>query len=142
MKSCLLLRALLALWVGLPAVSSTLLAQSTCNTPEVRTRDYTFFKIWADMVASDPHPQWVESRTQLNIPSAGAAFPVTDATVCQKLVTAYNSAFGRPNGTVRHVFAFMIGQRYVVKDPTQFTGEYGFAIVTDNKFKLLKKFTS
>jgi hypothetical protein len=57
-------------------------------------------------------------------------------------VVAYNKAVGTPNSTVRHVFAFQIGQRFVVTDPTYRTGEFGLAIVTNADYKMLTGFTS
>ena len=58
---------------------------------------------------------------------------VTDETICAKLLNAYRTMGPFPSGVVKQVYAFQVGQVYVVVDTKTLVGEWSLALTFDSK---------
>lgn len=58
---------------------------------------------------------------------------VTDKATCAKLLSAYRAMGPFPSGEVRQVYAFQVGQVYVVVDTKTLVGEWSLALTFDSK---------
>ncbi|MGB7212718.1 MAG: hypothetical protein WBC97_08830 [Gemmatimonadales bacterium] len=58
---------------------------------------------------------------------------MTNKTTCAKLLKAYQAQTGFVAGTVKQVYAFQVGQLYVVTDPHSKAGEWSLALTFDSK---------